>query len=307
MKKKRSYQLKFVVFCLLFLAPWFMGASRCNGFVKKKRKLTYIQGAKQLYTKGQKYLKNSNFEYARKNFQRLKTKFPFSRYATLAEIGIANSYFNDTKYLQAIDAYKLFEKLHPTHPKTPYAVYRVAMSYYKLRPWNVFFLPASFEKDATSTRQAIHALKIYLKRYPKHKQVKKAQKYLKICISQLVKHEIHVADFYAKRGKYMAVAWRMSYLLKKYPKTTFAPRAHYKMIDAYVRLKQKKSAENTLIQLTKKYPKSKYVALAKKALSELIIKPQSHKAINSKTPIKLRAKKQPPSSKKTQKTKITVQ
>ena len=60
-------------------------------------------------------------------FTFVKNRFPFSRYATLAELRIADAFFAQDKFADAADAYKLFIRFHPNHPEVTdgYAAYRV--------------------------------------------------------------------------------------------------------------------------------------------------------------------------------------
>ena len=252
---------------MVLMAPWMMGADGvCASLRARTGQVNYAKSAKKLFAQGEGQIKAGNFSVARKIFQRLKTKYPFSGFATLAEVSIANSYFKGGQYLQAVDAYKLFSKLHPSHRKTPYCIYQIAFSYYKLRPWNWFLVPSPHEKDASTTKQAIAAFKGFMARYPKHKKFAEAKKLLDNCTRELVKHEIYVARFYAKRGKYRSVVWRMEHVLKKYPDNSLADEARFKIVDAYLRLQDKKHAQIAFNTLLKKHPKSRYVVRARRKL-----------------------------------------
>ncbi len=55
--------------------------------------VTYSLTAKQNYEKGMAELKDENYAEAKKYFQFVKQKFPFSKYAVLAELAIADSQF----------------------------------------------------------------------------------------------------------------------------------------------------------------------------------------------------------------------
>ncbi|MCB9639630.1 MAG: outer membrane protein assembly factor BamD [Myxococcales bacterium] len=259
---------------LFFASPLLMGASTCNlrgmeNLPKASKKRTYAQNAKYFYDTAQTELKNGNFEQSRKIFRRLKTAYPFSRYATLSEIGIADSFFQAGKFVQAVDLYRIFAKLHPSHEQHPYAQYQIAQCYFKQRPWEWFLIPPNHEKDSTTTRQAIRTYKEFLQQYPHHKLAIKAKKELRTCVQQLAKHEIYVAKFYATRGKYQAVVWRMEHLLKTYPLANFNAEARLRMAKAYIKLKQPREAHGVLKTLLKKEPKSKEATEAKKTLAEV--------------------------------------
>jgi outer membrane protein assembly factor BamD len=257
-----------------FASPLLMGASTCNlrgleNLPKASKKHTYAQNAKLFYEAANKELKGGNYDQARKIFRQLKTAYPFSRYATLAEIGIADSFFQSGKYLQAVDLYRIFAKLHPTHQQHPYAQYQIAQCYFKQRPWEWFLIPPNHEKDSTVTRQAISTYNEFITQYPHHKLATQAKKELRICIQQLAKHEIYVAQFYASRGKHQAVVWRMAHLLKTYPLADFNAEARLRMAKAYIQLKKPAKAKDALKALLEKDPKSKEATEAKKTLAEV--------------------------------------
>ncbi|MCK6512331.1 outer membrane protein assembly factor BamD [Myxococcota bacterium] len=258
----------------VLLSPLLMGASTCNlrgleNLPKASKKRTYAQNAKHFYETANKELKGGNYDQARKIFRQLKTAYPFSRYATLSEIGIADSFFHSGKYLQAVDLYRIFAKLHPSHKKHPYAQFQIAQCYFKQRPWEWFLIPPNHEKDSTTTRQAIASYNEFITQYPHHKLAIEAKKELRICIQQLAQHEIYVAQFYASRGKYQAVVWRMAHLLKTYPLADFNAEARLRMAKAYIQLKKPQKAKEALKALLEKDPKSKEASEAKKTLAEV--------------------------------------
>jgi outer membrane protein assembly factor BamD len=48
----------------------------------------------------------------------------------MAEMGIADAYFSDKQYLQAILAYSEFLNLHPTNENLPYVMYQIGMCHF---------------------------------------------------------------------------------------------------------------------------------------------------------------------------------
>ncbi|MEM1010109.1 MAG: outer membrane protein assembly factor BamD, partial [Myxococcota bacterium] len=283
------------VWSVLLCAPWLCGANTCglknSDLPEASAKKTYAQNAKAFYDAGQKDLKNGDVVRARRIFRKLKTAYPFSRYAVLAELGIADCAFQSNQYLQSIDLYGMFAKLHPSHPQHAYAVYRIALSHFKQRPWEFFLIPPAYEKDSSITQQAIRAYQRFLYAYPNHKLAKKAKEELKTCVQQLAQHEIEVAKFYAKRKKYQAVIWRMEYMLKNYPLAEYDALAHVRIASAQVQLKRYQKAYKTLQMVLKKYPKSRQKPRAQKLfqrvsvlLKKTIQRPPSKRKVNVPVP-----------------------
>ena len=75
----------------------------------------YSVSAQKNYDKGMKELDRQDWIAASKYFGFIKSRFPYSKYAVLAELRLADAEFGAEQYLEAIDAYRLFIKLHPTH------------------------------------------------------------------------------------------------------------------------------------------------------------------------------------------------
>lgn len=257
--------------CVL-VSPLWMGSACMVQRPKVSAKASYGQNAKQFYEYAQKLLKAGNHEQALKEFQKLKTKYPFSSYATLAEVGIADTQFESGKYLLAIDAYKLFVKLHPTHPQAGYAAYQAAFSYDKLRPWDWFLVPPSYEKDTSIISQSIKAYQEYLQEYPTHKNAPLAKKAMNQCLEIMGKHEMSVANYYKRRGQSQAVVWRMEHLLKTYPGVGLDAEARYLRAEALMQLKQYKEAKIAIQEIQQKHPKERYAQWSQNLLAQI---PQS--------------------------------
>ena len=83
----------------------------CATSDEESKPVTYSLTAKQNYEKGLAELKDENFPEAQKYFQFVKQKYPFSKFAVLAELGIADTQFARGNYTEAIDSYKSFVSL----------------------------------------------------------------------------------------------------------------------------------------------------------------------------------------------------
>ena len=139
----------------------------CAGSDEETKPITYSLTAKQNYEKGLAELKDDNFPEAQKYFQFVKQKYPFSKYAVLAELGIADTQFARGNYNEAIDSYKSFARLHPTHEKVEdgYVAFRICESYFKDMPDDVWILPPSYEKDQSAVVDAQREIDDFRKKY----------------------------------------------------------------------------------------------------------------------------------------------
>src|SRR5262249_25133221 len=82
------------------------------------------------YERALKEKKDQNYVEATSVFEYIKNNFPYSQYAALSELSLADMQFERDEHLAAAAAYTDFVKAHPSHPKADYASFQVGMSYY---------------------------------------------------------------------------------------------------------------------------------------------------------------------------------
>src|SRR5665647_3583619 len=139
-------------------------ASACGG-KSGSGAVEYSVSAQKNYEKGLKQLDAKDWVAASKYFGFIKSRFPYSKYAVLAELRLADAEFGAEQYLESIDSYRLFIKFHPTHEMVAngYATYRIGEAYYKQLPGDFWLFPPSFEKDPVSyTHLRAHETDSYL-------------------------------------------------------------------------------------------------------------------------------------------------
>ncbi|HEY2903459.1 MAG TPA: outer membrane protein assembly factor BamD, partial [Polyangia bacterium] len=149
-------------------------AAGCASTEDSTKPATYSLTAKQNYEKGLAELKDEDYQEAQKYFQFVKQKFPFSKYAVLAELALADNQFAKGSFTDAVDSYKSFARLHPTHEKVQegYVSYKIGECYVKDMPDDLWILPPSYEKDQSAVADALRELNDFLKKYPDSKYVK---------------------------------------------------------------------------------------------------------------------------------------
>jgi outer membrane protein assembly factor BamD len=181
--------------------------------------VNYSATARQNYDKGVAELADENYLEADKYFRFVKSKFPFSKYAVLAELGLSDAKFQRGEYQAAIDSYKSFIRLHPTHEKVEdgYAAYRIAECYVKDMPEDWLILPPAAEKDQSAVRDAVRELSDFLDKYPDSTYAKAATTDRREVVRRLVEHEVYVARFYLDQGFPKAAILRLTGAIEKYP------------------------------------------------------------------------------------------
>jgi outer membrane protein assembly factor BamD len=245
--------------------------SGCSGSDSGEHGVTYQVTAKQNYERGLKELKDENFPEAMKYFTFLKQKFPFSKYAVLAELRLADTQFERGHYLEAIDQYKLFGRSHPTHEfvEDGYIGFKICESYYKQIPEDFFLLPPAFEKDQSATKDALREMDSFIERWPKSKYLDKAKAMRLQAMQSLAASELYVARFYSSKNKWRATAWRLEGMLKNYGGTQYDVEGLWLLGLAYEKLSEPEKARETWGKLLKEHPTAKESAKAQAQLQHL--------------------------------------
>jgi outer membrane protein assembly factor BamD len=143
------------------------------------------------------------------HFQEVIDNFPYSDYATLAELKIADAHFDQRQFEEAKSYYQDFVELHPNHPQVPYALYRNGLcSYRQMR---------DEERDQAPTREAVAQFRTLVERYPDSEPAQDARRLLRESEDRLATRELRIADFYYEQQNYLAALQRYRRALEAYP------------------------------------------------------------------------------------------
>ena len=232
------------------------GLAGCASSDDVTKPITYSLTAKQNYEKGLAELKDENYPEAQKYFQFVKQKFPFSKFAVLAELAIADTQFARGNYTEAVDSYKAFIRLHPTHEKVEdgYAAFRVGDCYYKDMPDDIWLLPPSYEKDQSAVNDALRELDDFRKRYPDSKYQKDAEPLRKEVLKRLVDHEVYIARFYLNRDKTKAAARRLEGAIRRYPGSGREPELLFALGQTYLQMGDPARSKDSFTRVVSEFP-----------------------------------------------------
>lgn len=215
----------------------------CASFVENIRPVIYGKTAEENYKRGLRSLKGESYQDAAKYFQQVKANWGFSKWATLAELGLADAALGREAYIEAVDGYKAFMRSHPSHERTldGYCAYKVGEAYHKQIPSDFIILPPSYEKDQGPVFDAMRELATFLDEYGKSPYAEKGRKLYADAVRRLADHELYVARYYLGKNKPQAAIWRLEYVVNKYPGARREPEVL--MLLGQVYLKQDKPSE----------------------------------------------------------------
>jgi outer membrane protein assembly factor BamD len=216
--------------------------------------MRYGATAEENFQAGLDEAKAERWDEAAKLFEYVKTKYPFSKQASLADLQLADLKFRQELFAEAAAAYQAFGQLHPTHEQADYARFRAGLSLFNDAPGGFKLFPPPHEKDQRTLHEAVKALDGFVAAWPKSKYVPDAQKVLAEARGRLAEHEWYAAGFYASRGKWAGCAGRLETLLEKYPGSPREVEAMFMLADAYQKMGERFRAQQALQKLVATHP-----------------------------------------------------
>ncbi len=165
--------------------------------------------ALELATEGMAAYQKGRYQTAIENFETLRDWYPFSKYAMLAQLKIADAHYQLEEYDDAVSAYEEFETLHPQNEAIPYVLYQIGRCYFDQLD--------TVDRDQNPARKAIDAFKRLIAQYPDDSYSVQAQGHIAVCVKSLAAHDLYVGRFYFKARHYPAALKRFEAVIRDYP------------------------------------------------------------------------------------------
>ena len=200
-----------------------------------------------------------DYDEAIETFQSIVDNYPYSDYAIRSELQIADAYFENEKYEEALSYYRDFADLHPQHPKVPYTLWRAALCHQRR--------VLESGRDQSATREAIVFLDRLLVQHPRSDYTVRAETRWRELQTTLAENVEGIADFYFSRGEYEAAAERYRALLNEYPGLGLDARVLYRLGKCYAALQRQDEADRIFRTLVAQYADSEYAYLARQQLA----------------------------------------
>lgn len=163
--------------------------------------------AEILYKEANELISKSRYIQATEKLNAIRSQYPYSFYATHAELLQADILFSQENYAEAASAYILFRDFHPKYNELGYVIFRISESFYRQ-------LPSTFDRDLSAGIEAIKFFKELIQNYPGTEYVKDAQSRIDQIEEMIEKKEIYIADFYFKTKDFEAAKSRYEEILK---------------------------------------------------------------------------------------------
>lgn len=165
-----------------------------------------------LFREAEAFIKKERFVFASDKLREIKARFPYSDYARLSQLKLADIAYEQNNYIEAIVAYQSYKDLYPGNDQIPYVTYRLGESFYKQ-------LPKTYDRDIEEARQAIAYFQQVITRYPSSEYFEKAKVGKALCEQMLRDKEQYIADFYLKTKVYEGARYRYKKILREFNDT----------------------------------------------------------------------------------------
>ncbi|MCF8032247.1 MAG: outer membrane protein assembly factor BamD [Desulfarculaceae bacterium] len=165
--------------------------------------------AQVLANEAETLYREGNYDESANLFQALKDRFPYSRFALLADLRVGDAYFKSKRYEEAVLAYEDFIRLHPKNDAVPYAIYQMGMVYF-----DQMLTP---DRDPENARKAMQTFQRLIKQYPKSEWAVRSQPRLQEATRRLAAHDMVVGKYYLNTKAYRAAMGRFKRVLTQYP------------------------------------------------------------------------------------------
>ena len=199
----------------------------------------------QLYRMAQDRINAKNFLGAVDSLARIERFYPFGVYAEQARADLIYAHYMSGDYDQAYAASEKFIRLYPRNTNVDYAYFMKGMTGYYADEGllgNIFSLSLA-KRDITGAMQSYADLTEFLIRYPESEYIDAARERLIFLRNLIASSELDGAEYYLKRGAYLAALNRANYVLKNIPNSTEKQRALDIMKKSFIELGYEEYAE----------------------------------------------------------------
>ena len=206
-----------------------------------------------LYRMAQDRINAQNYMGAVESLARIERFYPFGVYAEQARADLIYAHYMTGDYDQAYAASEKFIRLYPRNTNIDYAYFMRGMTGYYADDGllgNIFSLSLA-KRDTSGAMQSYADLTEFLIRYPESEYIDSARERLIFLRNLIASSELDGADYYMKRGAYLAALNRANYVLKNIPNSTETERALDIMRRSFIELGYEDYAEKiSIVEVT---------------------------------------------------------
>ncbi len=250
---------------LTLLAPISLVAAlaACGATQAEKDAATPVE---KLYADAMEDVEGANYDRAIKALDRIEGKAAGSILAQQAQLELAYLYWKTADKVQALATVDRFIKLHPSSPALDYALYLRGVINFNddLGFLSSFTGQNLAERDQAAARESYQSFKQLSEQFPNSKYTADARLRMDFTVNMLAEYEVRVANYYMRRGAYVAAANRAKESVIEFPQTASTAEALSIMVMSYDRLGLTKLRDDAQRVLDKNFPGSSFAESTRK-------------------------------------------
>ncbi len=203
-----------------------------------------------LYSNGVDALQRNNYSTAVKHFDAIQQNYPYSSWATNAQLMEGYTEYRRDSYTEAVSQLDRFIALHPANKDVGYAYYLRSLCYYEQI--------ADISRDQKGTQEAMAALQEVVNRFPDSAYARDARLKIDLCRDHLAGKEMSIGRYYEKQHLYAAALGRFQRVIDDFQTTNHTPEALSRLTEIYLKLGMVGEAKKTASVLAYNYPGSNW-------------------------------------------------
>ncbi|HNP37490.1 MAG TPA: outer membrane protein assembly factor BamD [Woeseiaceae bacterium] len=177
-----------------------------------------VQNLSEAYAKARDSIARGNYRRGIQIFEAMQARYPFSDLSRQVQLELIYAYYKSGEPERAIDAADTFIRENPINERVDYALYIKALAYFEGDPG---FLERWFRRDMTKrppegVDQSYATLRRLVERYPASPYAEDAAQRMVFLKNRLADYENHVAEYYMRRGAYVAAVKRATNALEEF-------------------------------------------------------------------------------------------
>jgi len=227
------------VLCVMFLAA-------CSSTDQELESPYEGRAVESIYNEAAALLDQKEYRQAASLFEEVERQYPYSQWATRAELMAAFAYYKAGYFDESVLAVDRFIELHPGHEDIDYALYIRALSFYDQI--------SDVARDQEMTRMAMEDLQLLVRRFPDSRYARDARFKLDLTNDHLAGKEMEIGRYYLTRNHVNASINRFRTVVQEYQTTTHVPEALHRLVEAYLTLGLKDEATRVAAVLGYNYP-----------------------------------------------------
>ncbi|MGI9232039.1 MAG: outer membrane protein assembly factor BamD [Woeseiaceae bacterium] len=217
---------------------------------------TEIQNITEAYEQAKTSIARGNYRRGIQIFEAIQARYPFSDLSRQIQLELIYAYYKGGQQEQAVDAAETFMRENPIDPRVDYALYIQGLSFFEDDPG---ILERLFRKDTTNRppkelERAYASFRRLVERFPASEYAPDAEQRMLYIKNRLADYENHVADYYLRRGAYVAALNRAKTALEQFNGAVGNARSLEIMAQAYAKLGMKDLAADAERVLAENYP-----------------------------------------------------